>query len=102
MEFSDGRTQEGTVGLDGVPRFWSGGRFGLRLAVQGEWMGKDSFHLVHDEVANINAFTLHLTYHGNEATAMVAERTGLVDQLLLNGHTVPARGGTDSPATQRH
>jgi CubicO group peptidase (beta-lactamase class C family) len=87
LEFTDGRVEQRAFGLDGVPRLSKGGRFGLPVAMRGEWMEKDALHLVYDEVANINAFTLHLTYHAASVTAMVMERTGLVDHAQLTGRT---------------
>lgn len=91
IEFADGRVAERAVGLDGVPRLSGAGRFGLPVAMRGEWMGKDAFHLVYDEVANINALVLHLTFSGSDVTAMLMERTGLLDHTELQGHQVPPR-----------
>jgi CubicO group peptidase (beta-lactamase class C family) len=91
IEFADGRVEERAVGLDGVPRLSGAGRFGLPVAMRGEWMGKDAFHLVYDEVANINALVLHLTYSGSDVTAMLMERTGLLDHTELRGRQAPPR-----------
>jgi hypothetical protein len=85
IEFADGRVELRAVGLDGVARLSGAGRFGLPVAMQGEWMEKDVFHMVYDEVANINAFTLHLTFSGGDVTAMLMERTGLLDHTTLRG-----------------
>jgi CubicO group peptidase (beta-lactamase class C family) len=91
IEFADGRVEERAVGLDGVPRLSGAGRFGLPVAMRGEWMGNDAFHLVYDEVANINALVLHLTFSGSDVTAILTERTGLIDHAILKGHQVPPR-----------
>jgi CubicO group peptidase (beta-lactamase class C family) len=96
IEFTDGRVETRPVGLDGRPRLSEPGRLGLPVALRGEWMGKNAFHLVYDEVANINALALHLTYTGSDVSAMLMERSGLLDHTSVRGHreiqSAPSRG----------
>jgi CubicO group peptidase (beta-lactamase class C family) len=96
IEFTDGRVEKRPVGLDGRPRLSVPGRLGLPVAMSGEWMGKNAFHLVYDEVANINSLALHLTYSGSDVSAMLMERSGLLDHTTVRGHQVmqsaPSRG----------
>jgi CubicO group peptidase (beta-lactamase class C family)/lysophospholipase L1-like esterase len=87
VEFSDGRTEERPMGLDGVPRLSPGGRFGLPVAVTGEWRGKGKFAFEYDEIGNINCYQFSVAFDGNVASFDVHERTGLLD-ARLRGHQV--------------
>jgi hypothetical protein len=56
LTFTDGRIQEGAVGLDGVPRLAKLAT-GRTIALKGEWT-PTALVLNYDQVADINAFTL--------------------------------------------
>jgi hypothetical protein len=71
--------EEGAVGLDGVPRIWPDGRYGLPAAVSGAWESDSTFALTFDEVGNINAIRLRLTFSGDRLGVELTERTGLVE-----------------------
>jgi CubicO group peptidase (beta-lactamase class C family) len=88
LTFSDGRVESRPVGLDGQPRVSPGGKFGLPVALSGAWQGAGTFVLLYDEVANINAWRLELTFSGTEVTGSLSERTGLVD-ATLRGREAP-------------
>lgn len=75
----NGRMEEGAVGLDGVPRIWPDGRYGLPAAVSGAWESDSTFALTFDEVGNINAIRLRLTFSGDRLGVELTERTGLVE-----------------------
>ncbi len=77
LAFSDGRSETRPVGLDAVPRVSPGGRFGLPVAVSGRWEGDSTFVLSYDEVGNINAFELRLTFTDGAVGVDVTERSGL-------------------------
>ena len=81
VQFGRGGQSDGPrpVGLDGVPRVSANGRYGLPVAVRGEWQSDSTFVLDYDEVANINDFRLELTFSGSAVSAHLVERTGLVD-----------------------
>ena len=66
------------VGLDGVPRVSVGGRFDLPVALSGAWDGAGSFVLDYDEIGNINAYRLRLTFAHDRVDVELTERTGLV------------------------
>ena len=79
LRLSDGRIEEGPIGLDGVARIWPHGRFGLPVAVNGEWESDSTFVLNYDEVGNINAFQLRLTFSRDDLRVEMTERTGLME-----------------------
>jgi hypothetical protein len=70
------------VGLDGVPRVSPEGRFGLPVAVSGAWENGSTFVLTYDEVGNINAVRLRLTFSGSDVTVEMSERSGLMEAQL--------------------
>lgn len=76
LKFSDGRTEEKPIGLDGVPR-QSPGSFDLPVFLQGSWEGSDTFVLDYDEAANINAYRFRMTFKNNSMSGEITERTGL-------------------------
>lgn len=90
LVFADGRIVERAVGLDGVPRLSPGGRFGLPVALVGEWRANKEFAFDDDEVANINCFQFSLSLAGPLMRIDVRERTGLL-QARLSGREAPAR-----------
>jgi CubicO group peptidase (beta-lactamase class C family) len=79
LEFADGRAEERPVGLDGVPRVSPDGRWGLPVAVSGEWNGDSTFTLEYDEVSNINCFQFQMTFADRQMSVRVRERTGLLE-----------------------
>ena len=77
-----GHLEQRPVGLDGVPRVSPNGRFGLPVAVSGAWDGGSTFVLTYDEVGNINAVRLRLTFSGNDVKVEMSERSGLIEEQL--------------------
>ena len=77
-----GRVEQRPVGLDGVPRVSPDGRFGLPVAVSGAWENGSTFVLTYDEVGNINAVRLRLTFSGSDVTVEMSERSGLMEAQL--------------------
>ncbi len=82
MRLTDGRDERRPVGLDGVPRVSPGGRFGLPVAVSGEWENDSTFVFLYDEVGNINAFRFRLTFTGSGVAVELSERSGLMEARL--------------------
>jgi CubicO group peptidase (beta-lactamase class C family) len=64
------------VGLDGVPRFGPG-RYQEPAAALGTWTGPNTFRIDLDELANINHWTIELTFTGDELELSMHDRTGL-------------------------
>jgi hypothetical protein len=64
------------VGLDGSWRL-APGRSGLTAACQGAWKSPNTFVVELDEVANINRFSLELTFEDGRFDGTLAEATGL-------------------------
>ena len=81
--FADQTRLKFLVGLDGRPRL-APGRLGLTAACQGAWKSPNTFVLEIDEVANINRFSLELTFEDGRLSGKLAEATGL--------GSVPIRG----------
>ena len=79
LESTDGRVEQRPLGLDGVPRLSPGGRFGLPVAMQGQWENNSTFVFDYDEVANINSYRFRLTFVDDGVSIEVSEKTGLVD-----------------------
>jgi CubicO group peptidase (beta-lactamase class C family) len=77
-----GRVEQRPVGLDGVPRVSPDGRFGLPVAMSGAWEGGSTFVLTYDEVGNINAVRLRLTFSGSDVKVEMSERSGLLEEQL--------------------
>jgi hypothetical protein len=84
LRFGDGRAEQRPVGLDGVPRVSPNGRFGLPVAVSGAWENNSTFVLLYDEVGNINAIRLRMTFAGGNVRVEMAERSGLME-AVING-----------------
>ncbi len=82
LAFNDGRVERRPVGFDGVPRVSPDGRFGLPVAVSGAWESDSTFVLTYDEVGNINAIRLRLTFAGGNVTVNLAERSGLMEAVI--------------------
>jgi CubicO group peptidase (beta-lactamase class C family) len=83
LELSDRCDGPRPVGLDGVPRVSSNGRFGLPVAVSGAWESNSTFVLDYNEVGNINAYRYRLTFSDGGITVELTERSGLVDARFL-------------------
>jgi CubicO group peptidase (beta-lactamase class C family) len=64
------------IGLDGRPRL-APGRGGLTAACQGAWKSPNTLVVEIDEVANINRFSLELTFVDGRLDGKLAEATGL-------------------------
>jgi CubicO group peptidase (beta-lactamase class C family) len=77
LEFADGRIEQRPIGLDGVPRISSDGRFGLPVALKGAWETNDTFVFDYNEVANINSYAFRMTFSGIYVNVQVTEKTGL-------------------------
>jgi hypothetical protein len=80
LELQSGDKTDGPrpVGLDGVPRVSGGGRYGLPVALDGAWESDSTFVIGYDEVGNINAYRLRLTFAGDQVSVQIDERTGQV------------------------
>ncbi len=79
LRFTDGRDEQRPVGLDGIARLSPSGRFGLPVALQGQWTSNSTFVFDYDEVANINCYRFRLTFAHDDISIELTERTGLVD-----------------------
>ncbi len=64
------------VGLDGSWHL-AAGRYGLPAACRGAWKSPNTFVAELDEVANINRFSLELTFEDGRLSGTLAEATGL-------------------------
>lgn len=87
LELSDRRDGPRPVGLDGVPRVSSNGRFGLPVAVSGVWESDSIFVLDYNEVGNINTYRFRLTFVGNGVTVEFAERSGALAEARFHGRS---------------
>jgi hypothetical protein len=79
LEFADGRIEQRSLGLDGIPRLSPNGRFGLPVALQGWWEGNSAFVFDYDEVANINCYRYRLSFVRDAVSIELSEKTGLVE-----------------------
>lgn len=68
------------IGLDGSLRLSPNGRYGLSVGVRGKWEDDHTFVLEYDEVANLNSYTLRLSFTENTMSVQAKERTGLFDE----------------------
>ncbi len=68
------------VGLDGVLRLSPNGRYGLSVGVRGSWADERTFVLEYDEVANLNSYTLRMSFTEKTVSIQAKERTGLFDE----------------------
>jgi CubicO group peptidase (beta-lactamase class C family) len=82
FQFADGRNEQRPMGLDGIPRQSLGGRFGLPVAMQGQWESNSTFVFDYDEVANINCYHFRLTFVRDAVSIELTERTGLVATMF--------------------
>jgi CubicO group peptidase (beta-lactamase class C family) len=75
LTFADNHTEVRPVGLDGVLRISAGGRFGMPVGMKGIWETSNLFVLNYEEIANINAYQLRLSFNGQRVTIQATERT---------------------------
>lgn len=85
LDLSDRRDGPRPVGLDGVPRISPDGRFGLPVALSGAWENGATFVLDYNEVANINAYRLRLTFDDQGVTVELSERSGVFAATRFHG-----------------
>jgi CubicO group peptidase (beta-lactamase class C family) len=89
LSFADNRftnklVSERPIGLDGVPRLSSDGRFGLPVGLKGFWKDNETFVFDYDEIANINAYRFELKLSDKDVLVKLAEKTGTT-QLSFAG-----------------
>ncbi len=82
--FTENKTSERAVGLDGVLRLSAGGRFGSPVGLRGFWENKDTFVFDYDEIANINCYRFTMTFANDRVSIQISERTGMA-KLDLTG-----------------
>src|SRR6266571_4206472 len=87
LELSDRREGPRPVGLDGVPRVSSNGRFGLPVAVSGAWESDSTFVLDYNEVGNINTYRFRLTFVDDGVTVEFAERSRALVEARFHGRS---------------
>ncbi len=75
------------VGLDGVPRVSSNGRFGLPVALEGVWESDSVFALDYNEVGNINRYRFRMTFVSNGVTVEFSERSGVLAEGRFEGRS---------------
>jgi CubicO group peptidase (beta-lactamase class C family) len=75
LAFADNHEEVRPIGLDGVLRVSSNGRFGLPVGVKGVWETDSIFVLNYDEIANINSYQFRLSFKGKRVTIQATERT---------------------------
>ena len=63
------------IGLDGVPRLSSDGRFGLPVGLKGFWKDNETFVFDYDEIANINDYRFELRLSEKGVTVDLTEKT---------------------------
>ena len=64
------------IGLDGVPRLSSDGRFGLPVGLKGFWKDNETFAFDYDEIANINNYQFELKLSEKGVSVDLTEKTG--------------------------
>lgn len=74
------------VGLDGVPRVSPDGRFGLPVAVSGDWRSENTFVLDYNEVGNINHRRFTLKFSNDAASVELTERSETPGTVPYHGH----------------
>ena len=85
LELGDRRDALRPVGLDGVPRVSSNGRFGLPVAVSGAWESDSTFALDYDEVGNINRYRFRMTFVDDTVTVEFAEKSHALGEARFRG-----------------
>jgi hypothetical protein len=87
LELNDRNDGPRAVGLDGVPRLSSNGRFDLPVALSGAWESDSTFVLDYNEVGNINAYRFRLTFSGGDVTVEFAEKSGALVEARFRGRS---------------
>ncbi len=66
----------GDIGLDGIYRL-APGRNGFRYGIRGQWLEEMAFALSYDQIANLDAFDLRMTFaaDGHSVNIDAQERT---------------------------
>ena len=77
-----------SIGLDGVPRLSSDGRFGLPVGLKGFWKNNETFVFDYDEIANINCYRFELKLSEKGVSVDLTEKTGTT-QLNFAGTLKP-------------
>jgi|SRR5215813_84998 len=75
MTFTDGRTEEHPIGLDGRIKRSPGGRYNLPVGVKGYWENNHDFILDYDEIANINRLRFQIGFEGDQIVIGLTEMT---------------------------
>src|SRR5262245_29932543 len=75
MTFTDGRTEEHPIGLDGRIKRSPGGRYNLPVGVKGYWENNHDFILDYDEIANINRLRFQIGFAGDQISIQMTEMT---------------------------
>jgi CubicO group peptidase (beta-lactamase class C family) len=88
-EFTDGRTEERPIGLDGVPRRSADGRFGLPVAISGSWIDDNTFAFDYDEIASINLYYCRLSFSGTTVSILAGEKSGRPLTTTFTGRLIP-------------
>lgn len=74
--YVDGSHANFVIGLGATPIVSATGRFGLRAAAQGRWTSASNFALDLDEISNINAWHIDMTFVDGALQATARERSG--------------------------
>ncbi|HEU4390412.1 MAG TPA: serine hydrolase [Blastocatellia bacterium] len=85
LELRDRSDGPRPVGLDGVPRVSSGGRFGLPVALSGAWESDTTFVLEYNEIGNINAYRFRMMFSGHDVEVDMAERSRVIRNTRCRG-----------------
>jgi CubicO group peptidase (beta-lactamase class C family) len=87
LELADRSDGPRPVGLDGVPRLSSNGRFGLPVAASGTWESDSTFVLDYNEVGNINDYRFRMTFSGDGVNVEFAEKSGALAEARFRGRS---------------
>jgi CubicO group peptidase (beta-lactamase class C family) len=85
LELRDRSDGPRPVGLDGVPRVSTGGRFGLPVSVSGAWDSDSTFVIEYNEIANINTYRFRLTFSGRDVDVQMTERSRAIQSARFRG-----------------
>jgi CubicO group peptidase (beta-lactamase class C family) len=85
LELRDRSDGPRPVGLDGVPRVSTGGRFGLPVSVNGAWESDSTFVIEYNEIANINTYRFRLTFSGRNVEVDMTERSRAIQSGRFRG-----------------
>lgn len=85
LELRDRSDGPRPVGLDGVPRVSTGGRFGLPVSVSGAWESDSTFVIEYNEIANINTYRFRLTFSGRDVDVQMTERSRAIQIARFRG-----------------